>query len=62
MGYINGKKMVNRHIFSNHKGNNMGEKTLEVLDEKGFVFIGDDGKPYWCRMYNNEETNNRSLE
>lgn len=21
-----------------------------VLDEKGFVFIGADGKPYWCKM------------
>ncbi len=20
------------------------------LDEKGFVFIGDDYRPYWCRM------------
>lgn len=22
----------------------------EQLTEKGFVFIGDDSKPYWCRM------------
>lgn len=21
------------------------------IDEKGFVFIGNDKKPYWCRMY-----------
>lgn len=23
----------------------------QPLDEKGFVFIGTDGKPYWCRIY-----------
>lgn len=27
------------------------EQELEKLDEKGFVFIGSDGMPYWCRMY-----------
>ena len=26
-------------------------QTQKALDEKGFVFIGSDGKPYWCRIY-----------
>jgi len=21
-----------------------------ILDEKGFVFMGNDNKPYWCKM------------
>ena len=24
---------------------------LEKLDEKGFVFIDKNNRPYWCRMY-----------
>jgi hypothetical protein len=24
---------------------------LEKLDEKGFVFIDGNNRPYWCRMY-----------
>lgn len=24
---------------------------LEKLDEKGFVFIDGNSRPYWCRMY-----------
>jgi len=24
---------------------------MEELDEKGFVFIGNDNRPYWCCMY-----------
>lgn len=27
---------------------------LEQLDEKGFVFIDGNSRPYWCRMYYNE--------
>lgn len=30
------------------------KETLEKLDEKGFVFIGNDQKPYWCRTYDKE--------
>lgn len=30
---------------------NKGEEKSKVLDEKGFVFIGKDKKPYWCRMW-----------
>jgi hypothetical protein len=25
--------------------------TLEQLDEKGFVFIDENNRPFWCRMY-----------
>jgi hypothetical protein len=24
---------------------------LQELDEKGFVFLDDANRPYWCRMY-----------
>lgn len=24
---------------------------LELLDEKGFVFLGGQGRPYWCRLW-----------
>ncbi len=27
---------------------------MEKLDEKGFVFIDDNNKPYWCRMWGDE--------
>jgi hypothetical protein len=27
---------------------------LEKLDEKGFVFIDDNSRPYWCRMWGDE--------
>ena len=27
-----------------------GERSAEV-DERGFVFIGDDGRPYWCALH-----------
>jgi hypothetical protein len=26
------------------------DNSEDKLGEKGFVFRGDDGKPYWCRM------------
>ncbi len=31
----------------------MKEK-IDILDEKGFVFIGNDEKPYRCRIYCDE--------
>ena len=24
---------------------------METLDEKGFVFLDGNNRPYWCRMY-----------
>ena len=24
---------------------------MDILDEKGFVFIDGNNKPFWCRMY-----------
>jgi len=29
------------------------EFELAILNDKGFVFIDIDSKPYWCRMYDN---------
>lgn len=27
---------------------------MAVLDEKGFVFLDDNGKPFWCRLWEGE--------